>query len=275
MDSGENGTDRDRPKRVARLAADLADDCRYLKEHHREAAAHYGYAQSVYDVVAKSMGDCQKDSPPLGEIEEGYRRRHKAFAEQRERLQLMDVSSDAYAVGTAAMSIVTVLPIAPTAWLPPPPGCKDEPSQRLKAHLDRIHRDLRPKFDEAWRTLHIGGRDAGRQALATMRSLVDQLIDTLAPRDKVRDFVQSTCDQSVLLNHEGQPLRKAYLLYIASAICPDTERARAVARDAGEFLDVYRDLSTLHAHELIPLEKARNIVRAMQIVLEKWLDLID
>jgi len=63
-----------------------------------------------------------------------------------------------------------------------------------------------------------------------------------------------------------------YLSTVATKLGWWIRRTRTAWANELPILPVYRDLCELHCHAFISKEKAKNILTAMQVVLNKWLE---
>jgi hypothetical protein len=124
-----------------------------------------------------------------------------------------------------------------------------EYQEKLDLMLKKISPDLVESRQGAWDTFERKGKDYIRQSSSSMRGMVDELLHTMAPDDKVKNTEFYNTEHG---NVKGKPTRKARLRYIMKMEEKNQEHLKRLAHSIDSFLQVYDNLS---AWDHVPLKQ--------------------
>lgn len=115
-----------------------------------------------------------------------------------------------------------------------------EYQEKLDLILGKINPELVEYRKGAWDTFEEKGRDYIGQSSSSMRRMVDDLLRTLAPDNKVKDTKFYNTEEG---NKDGKPTRRARLRYIVRIEEKSQEHLKRLVHSIDSFLQVYDNLS--------------------------------
>jgi hypothetical protein len=273
----------DKPARPARLAEFASDLSRLFQERQRvyaERAQDFGYASESFSILATNFAD-SPDSDALGQAEHSLREFGNFVRAKEKKLDglMFDVSSATYALSTSTTSAMTVSSFeAQGTWdehlkfpTPPPQWPRDR-TMLYAARLAKLNAELGKLARSIWQHFYGGTESSERASLLAMRQLYDHLFAILAPDEEVRLSRHFRPKGPAKAN---QIYRKERLLYAADVHVRDSELGSALASEADQVLDTYEKLNQLHARSALNREAARQVLLAMQAVVEQWVDALE
>lgn len=284
MESGDrNDEDPERPKRIAGLAAEIADSLDQQQKDHAGAAQGAGYAASLFRNLESTYGSVP-DDPLLSGTEVSMRAfrdltqdRGKRTAELTTDIRTFAYSMAANASVSAQMAIVAI-PIPPgVTWpvlfiAPPQPlSWTPERFERYAAKLTQLDTELGKVYGSVWQKYYAGTDDPYRSALGAMRQSYDHLFRVLAPDDAVRDSPYFSTKQD---GDPNQVHRDERLLFAANKFIADPLKRSAIEAGVTGALANYRRLNSLHGTKPLDAELVRQALCAMQAVIEEWVDVL-
>ena len=268
--------DPDRPRRIEIAYKSSADFCDKLQKHHTSESAKYGYARDLFQNAAGQFGEVS-DNPSLGPHEEAVKkvRDYLEFKAGQIKPEMVDISSVAFTSTTStsiSTSTTTPMGILPGGleWLKPPPWVKPDESQRLAIRLEKLNPELGKCLRGAWECFHGNSEQPERAALGLMRQLFDHLLDALAPKKKVQDWLSSQGRGKASVTDIHRDERGEYVLTLR-ANNPDA--AGLLKAQTAQLLQAYADLQHLHKRGTLNRENIRLYLNAMQGYIEQLADI--
>jgi hypothetical protein len=276
--------DPNRPKRLKKLADDIADSYDDIQRKMTEKAKEAGYSRDIFSEVGSSLENIP-DDPLLEVTESSLKNFHNFISTKKSQFnQFTDISSSAFTVAsTAAVSgnIVYMnkdiyktidsklpgvpIPAPPSSWTP-------KRNENYAKCFDKLDPELGKTYRSVWEIFH-GTKDSPeRLALFAMRQVFDQFFRLLAPDEKVREsefFKEKKGDKP------RQVHRKERIRYAANTHIGNKTLANTLVSQETHVIEVYDRLNKAHTDKPLDRNLVKDILISMQGVLEEWIDALE
>jgi len=267
-----------RPKRVQKLAEDLAELCDDEQKFHATKAQEFGYARDVFSDIKDVFVHIPYDEPLLGSAENSLTK-FKQFIEAKKSSQqyYTDVSSTAYFFGTSTAVTGSIIDpnkkIFETYDIPKPPSFW--PRDRIETYalrLDKLDNELGKVYRSIWSSLLGNQENPERAAMYQMRHAYDHFFDIIAPDAEVRQSKYFTKKPG---NNPNQVSRKEKIHYAATEKVRDKELIELVLEQDDYIIKLYNRLNKAHKRGTIDRREATEILNSMRTIFEQWIDAIE
>jgi hypothetical protein len=276
--TSNNKKDINRPKRVQKLAEELAELCGKEQTYHATKAQEFGYARDVFTDIKNVFVHIPYDEPLLSSAENSlinFRR----FIEAKKSTQQFntDVSSTAYFLGTSTVVSGSVIDpnskIFEVYNIPKPPSFW--PRDRIEQYalrLDKLDTELGKVYRSTWSSLLGNKENPERAAMYQMRQAYDHFFYIIAPDDEVRksQYFQEKVDKP-----HDRVSRKERLHYAANLKIKDQDLHDLLLGQNDYMIELYQRLNKAHERSSIDSKEAKETLNAMRVMLEQWIDAIN
>jgi len=268
--------DPERPKRIAKVAYDLAELYLVQQKYHAKKAQEYGYSYDVFTQISIALPDIP-DNPLLQSAELSLNE-YKEAVEDKFIMEAppSDVSTATYILGTA-MTLSASLgdpsqfyimtgnldyPEPPPFWEPNRKDLYIEKLTQLDPELGKLLKSVRESF-------YSGIENSERTALSLMRQLYDHFFSLIASDDEV---INSPYFRRKKGDKPKQIYRRERINYAANSKVLNKKRGKVLETQAGYYLKIYKDLNKLHKRGKLKREDVSSTLSAMEAVIEEWVD---
>jgi len=265
---------KDRPNRIARIARESASICEALQRFHADKATEFGYSKEVLSDLSNNIQGMD-DTPYLNGAEESIVKFKHFLAEKEKNIENTNVASLTYTL-SIAVSTSAVLKGYPNLEQKVSFTLTKEPIlwnfERIELYAERLN-SLNPilgnYLNSVWESYYSGVGDHLRSAMLSMRQLYDHFFSIIAPDREVRD---SDCYSP----KEEKPYNRVYRIerirYAARTKIKNRELGEALEEQAKYLLNLYDELNKLHSRNNLREDLIRENLKAMQVLLEQWID---
>lgn len=276
--SENNKNDINRPKRVQKLAEELAELCDDEQKYHATKAQEFGYARDVFTDIKDIFVQIPCDEPLLISAEDSLIKFRRFIEAKKNTHELnIDVSSTAYFFGTSTAVTGSVIDpnrkIFEVYNIPKPPSFW--PLNRFDKYalqLDKFDCELGKVYRSIWSSLLGNQENPERTAMYQMRQAYDHFFDIIAPDDEVRR------SQYFRKKTDGDPdrvSRKERLHYAANTRIRDQALRDLLLGQDDYMIELYQRLNKAHNRGSIDSKEAKESLNAMRTMLEQWIDAIN
>lgn len=279
MMSEELHTDPERPKRIARVAGELAHYCDQKQKYHAEQAEEFGYSRDYFNHAAEQCGDAT-DAPQFAPLEEQINN-IRVYIEEREKKQVrlapFDMISASYVLSTSTTAVVSISALSGSTSqshlleFPLPPPTREPRNRALEcaARLEKLDPALAEMLRSVWSTFYGTSNTPIGTALYNMRQLCDGFFRKLAPDSEVRrsEFFTPKGGKNTNQIHRSERLK-----YAANTKIADKALATVLESEISSFLHIYRALQKLHKPQSLERNEAFSLLATMQAIIEQWID---
>lgn len=267
--------DTEKPKRVQKLVEDLAEICNEKHKYYATKAQEFGYARDVFTDIKDVFIHLPYDEPLLGSAENSLKK-FKQFIEAKESSQQFktDISSTAYFFGTSVTVSGSI--IDPNIKIfetynrtKPPSFWPQDRSENYASRLDKLNFELGKVYRSVWKTFFGMTENPERAALYQMRQAYDHFFDILAPDNEVRKskYFKRKSQGNVDTIH-----RKERIHYAAHTKVKDNNFRDLLLEQDDYIIELYKRLNMAHKRDSLKREEAKEVLDAMRLMLEQWID---
>lgn len=268
--------DPDRPKRIAKKAQEMADYCCDRQRYYSRKAQEFGYSQEIFINIGSTMQSAP-DDPIFAGLEISLNKFHDVIREKEQEAEAypFDVSSSAYALGTATTATASMVAFDMGPWREslkspdPPSGWSPKRSDQYVLRLEKLDPELGKLMRSVSQLYYGGAENAERAALLSMRQLYDHFFEIVAPDDDVRLSTYFAQKQGEKAN---QIHRKERIRYAVNERVPDKVLGQALEAQAEYILELYDKLNQLHRRGPLKRDEAKEVLKSMQTIMEQWID---
>lgn len=265
-------------KKVAAIRLWLGEHQRLLNEE-RVAA---GHADTVLGAVEVGFVNMSAVTEPAPEARENYHRACVVVSALHDeitsnapgpgsKVRVQNLRSTVRTVfcatGVTAASMNVTMPPVETIFGTATHVPHDYHSDAAKCA--RIDTHLAATLSQAWECGLGGGADPWRSAMFAMRQACDQLLEALAPHEKVRSSPHWTPKPE---GNREVVTRRERLEYAAHAHVVDDSRRNTLLASSRHTLHIYERLNSAHSRDAINESQARLAVCEMHAVIMQWID---
>ena len=253
----------------------LEEICELLErgqKYHAQKAQEYGEPKDLFlgfkDLTHKVN---EEAFSPFTASFDAYR----AFLRAQKNNQLqVSIGSTGFANVSSAAAFSTT-PMIPAVqkfadtYLKPPKSMTSVSSEIYASRLEKLDAELGRMYRGIAEVFWGSTQNPERTALGLTRQVFDHLFSVLAPDDKVRDSAHFTPKTN---GDEKAVQRIERIRYAAYTRIKDRAQADFLAEQAAGLLNAYGELNRLHVRDGIDRSQATQILQAMLVFLQQWID---
>jgi len=269
--------DPQRPKRISDLFKNIAKKCGNIQKKFSEKAQEYGYSKDIFEKTGYKFQNLP-DHPILDDVAETLQNHFQIIQEQEKDIfDFLDRTGPSYiaysTATTASATAATFYTNYPLEALASPPSWTINRHKEYAKKLAKLDKELGKTFESVWEAFHGATKSPEKQALYSMRQTFDHFFRVIAPDDEVR---KSPFFKEKVGEKEPQKVyRKEKLEYAANIKIKNKKVAQLLISQSRQILKTYDELNKLHTETALNRDAVREILNAMQSILEEWIDALE
>lgn len=267
---------QERPKRILDWFRGIIKKYGDIQKNLSEQAQEFGYSKDIFEKASHQYENVV-DDPILDDVEQtltSHLRYLKDYEGNLRNFLAQSKQASYIAFSTASTATFTAATIHPSFFfetLSPPLSWKPERRKEYIEKMSKLDKELGKAYASIWETFYATKESPEKTSLYAMRQTFDHLFRILAPDEEVRNslyFSEKAGD------NKDQVHRSERLRYAAYTKVKDRTMGELLASKTKQTLDTYEKLNKMHLEKVLNRENVREILTAMQSVLEEWIDAI-